>query len=48
MKLVKQILELKFIEMVELTANAWQEESYTDSQNVSRHPSQSAPVTDIL
>ena len=47
MKLVKRILDLEFIEMVELTVDAWQEESSFDSQNVSRCPSWRAPITDI-
>lgn len=48
-KLVKRILELEFVEMAELTVDAWEDSSSPapDTSVVGRRPSRRAPITDI-
>lgn len=47
MNLVKKILDLEFVEMSELTTDAWQDDTIPELQTLSQRLSQRAPVTDI-
>ena len=48
-KLVKQILDLEFVEMAELTVDAWEDSSLPapDTTATARCPSRQALITDI-
>ena len=44
----KKILDLEFVEMAELTTDAWQDDMASDPPNLTRRPTRRAPITDIF
>ena len=46
-RVVKKILDLEFVEMAELTTDAWQDDLPSEPPNLPRRPTRRAPVTDI-
>ena len=46
-RMVKKILDLEFVEMAELTNDAWQDNLPSEPPNLTCRPTRRAPVTDI-
>ena len=46
-RVVKKILDLEFVEMAELTTDAWQDDLSSEPPNLPHRPTRRAPVTDI-
>ena len=46
-RVVKKILDLEFVEMAELTTDAWQDDLLSEPPNLTCRPTRRAPVTDI-
>ena len=47
-RVVKKILDLEFVEMADLTTDAWQDDMASDPPNLTRCPTRRAPITDIF